>query len=166
MKEIKDRIEHVMRVQNVTATQLAELMGVQRSGISHILGGRNNPSMDFIVKFKEAFPEYNLDWLLLGSGPKTGFEAQRTQRLPSQQTSLFEEESKNKAEIVQEAVAQLETVSEPVQAKKQEVMETPSQAVAKPLTELSKKITEDKQPERIVFFYTDGTFKLYNMQPD
>jgi transcriptional regulator with XRE-family HTH domain len=69
--EIKDRIEHIIKVKNLTATQFAEEINIQRSGISHILSGRNNPSMDFILKVKEKYPEYSLDWLLLGKGPIT-----------------------------------------------------------------------------------------------
>ncbi|MBS4060645.1 MAG: helix-turn-helix transcriptional regulator [Bacteroidetes bacterium] len=69
--EIKDRIEHIIKAKNLTATQFAEEINIQRSGISHILSGRNNPSMDFILKVKETFPEYSLDWLLLGKGPIT-----------------------------------------------------------------------------------------------
>lgn len=85
--EIKDRIEHIIKAKNLTATQFAEEINIQRSGISHILSGRNNPSMDFILKVKETFPEYSLDWLLLGKGPMTvsAVKAPKTA-----QPSLFE----------------------------------------------------------------------------
>lgn len=71
MQEIKDRIIHLMKTKSLNATQLAEALKIQRSGISHILSGRNKPGTDFIIKLKESFPEFSLDWLLLGKGPAT-----------------------------------------------------------------------------------------------
>ena len=69
---MKDRIAHIIRAKNLTASEFATLLGVQPSGVSHILSGRNNPSLDFIKRIKECFPEYNLDWLVFGNGPMTG----------------------------------------------------------------------------------------------
>lgn len=71
---MKDRIAHIMRAQNLKASDLAELLGIQPSGISHILSGRNQPSLDFVKKIKETFPEYNLDWIIFGKGPMTTSE--------------------------------------------------------------------------------------------
>lgn len=71
---MKDRIAHIMRAKNLKATDFAELLGIQPSGISHILSGRNQPSLDFVKKIKETFPEYNLDWIIFGKGPMTTSE--------------------------------------------------------------------------------------------
>ncbi len=71
---MKDRIEHIIRAKNLTATEFAEKLGVQPSGISHVLSGRNNPSLDFVKRLKETFPEYNLDWIIFGTGPMTSSE--------------------------------------------------------------------------------------------
>ena len=71
---MKDRIAHIMRAKNLKATDFAELLGIQPSGISHILSGRNQPSLDFVRKIKETFPEYNLDWIIFGKGPMTTSE--------------------------------------------------------------------------------------------
>lgn len=69
--DIKNRLEHVMKTKNITAAQLADELEIQRSGISHILSGRNKPSMDFLIKLKDAYPEFSLDWLVLGKGSAT-----------------------------------------------------------------------------------------------
>ena len=71
---MKDRIAHIMRAKNLKASDFAELLGIQPSGISHILSGRNQPSLDFVKKIKENFPEYNLDWIIFGKGPMTTSE--------------------------------------------------------------------------------------------
>ena len=69
--EMKDRIAHIIRAKNLTAAEFALRLGIQPSNISHLLSGRNNPSLDFVKKLKETFPEYNLDWIIFGKGPMT-----------------------------------------------------------------------------------------------
>ncbi len=71
---MKDRIAHIMRAKNLKASDFATLLGIQPSGISHILSGRNQPSLDFVKKIKETFPEYNLEWIIFGTGPITTSE--------------------------------------------------------------------------------------------
>lgn len=65
---MKDRINKIMRDKTISAGSLAEILSVQASGISHILSGRNNPSLDFIVKFLNSFPDINPEWFILGKG--------------------------------------------------------------------------------------------------
>ena len=69
--DIKDRIAHIIRAKNLTAADFAMRLGIQPSNVSHLLAGRNNPSLDFVKKLKETFPEYNLDWIVFGKGPMT-----------------------------------------------------------------------------------------------
>lgn len=69
--EMKDRIAHIIRAKNLTAAEFALQLGIQPSNVSHLLAGRNNPSLDFVKKLKESFPEYNLDWIVFGVGPMT-----------------------------------------------------------------------------------------------
>ena len=71
MEEIKDRLAHILRAKNLTATQFAELMEIQPSNVSHLLNGRNKPSLDFLIKLKEVFPEYSFDWIIMGKKPIT-----------------------------------------------------------------------------------------------
>ena len=71
---MKDRIAHIMRAKNLKASDFAAMLGIQPSAVSHILAGRNKPSLEIVKKIKETFPEYNLDWIILGSGPMTTSE--------------------------------------------------------------------------------------------
>lgn len=68
---MKDRLELILQFYSINSSRLAELLNVQRSGISHILSGRNNPSYDFLVSLLRAFPEINAQWLLTGHGNMT-----------------------------------------------------------------------------------------------
>jgi len=67
-KEVAGRLGEVMAHYQLTASAFAERIDVQRSGISHILSGRNKPSLDFVLKVVRAFPEVDLYWLLNGKG--------------------------------------------------------------------------------------------------
>ena len=68
---MKDRIAHIIRAKNLTAAEFALRLGIQPSNVSHLLAGRNNPSLEFVRKLKETFPEYNLDWIIFGTGAMT-----------------------------------------------------------------------------------------------
>jgi transcriptional regulator with XRE-family HTH domain len=65
---MKERIIEFLRSENKTSAQFAEEIGVQPSGISHIISGRNNPSLDFILKMLVKYPSLSSDWLLFGKG--------------------------------------------------------------------------------------------------
>lgn len=62
------RFQTILDLENISPAQLADRLGVQRSGISHILSGRNEPSFKLLQKIIQTFPEINSDWLLTGSG--------------------------------------------------------------------------------------------------
>lgn len=57
-----------MAAQNLSSSAFANEIGVQRSSVSHVLSGRNKPSLDFIIKIKDRYPDVNLDWILTGKG--------------------------------------------------------------------------------------------------
>jgi len=65
---MKERLSKIIASEGLTPSLLADKMGVQRSGISHILSGRNYPSFDFLQKLLENFPRLNVEWLILGQG--------------------------------------------------------------------------------------------------
>jgi transcriptional regulator with XRE-family HTH domain len=68
---MKDRIKKYMEHKNISAGELATLLEVQRSNISHILNGRNMPGAAFIEKLLVSFPDLNARWLLTGVGEMT-----------------------------------------------------------------------------------------------
>lgn len=62
------RLQKVIDYYGESASSFAEKIGVQRSSISHILSGRNKPSLEFVLKVLSSFPEVELYWLLNGKG--------------------------------------------------------------------------------------------------
>ncbi len=72
---MNNRLQQFLELENLTPARLADTIGVQRSGLSHILSGRNKPSFDFITRLLSKFPRINADWLLTGKGkPYKDFE--------------------------------------------------------------------------------------------
>lgn len=65
---MRERILEFLKAENKSSAQFAEEIGVQPSGISHILSGRNNPSLDFVLKMLEKYHFLSTEWLLFGRG--------------------------------------------------------------------------------------------------
>lgn len=66
--EFTNRIKNIMDFHNLSAAVFADKIGVQRSSISHILSGRNKPSLDFILKITNVFQDVDMYWLVNGVG--------------------------------------------------------------------------------------------------
>ncbi len=66
--EFAERLKVIMNYYELSAAQFAEKLEVQRSSISHILSGRNKPSLDFVLKILKMFPGVELYWMLNGVG--------------------------------------------------------------------------------------------------
>ena len=66
--DIKERLIKIITSEGLTSSSFADSIGVQRSSISHILSGRNKPSIDFLEKVFAAYPKYNAEWLIMGTG--------------------------------------------------------------------------------------------------
>lgn len=66
--DFANRLEKVIDFYGESASSFSEKIGVQRSSISHILSGRNKPSLDFVLKILSVYPEVELYWLLNGKG--------------------------------------------------------------------------------------------------
>ena len=63
---IQERLQIVLKMHNLTASAFADKIGVQRSNMSHVLSGRNKPSLDFLEKTLQHFPKVNAKWLVCG----------------------------------------------------------------------------------------------------
>lgn len=151
------RLEILLDYYSLTASVFADRMGVQRSGLSHLMSGRNKPSLDFVMKITESFPEVDLYWLLHGAGtfPKSDNPEINTekQEIPSAPVTLQVQESMpldlfSTEEITPESIAS-------------EIQEDLFSEIPKTNT-LPEEKSKGKKIERIVVFYNDGSFKNYN----
>lgn len=130
------RLKKVLEYYQLSASAFAEKIQVQRSSISHLLSGRNKPSLDFVLKVLENFKEVELYWLLKGKGsfPKS----KKKEDFP---TTLF---SENKNPVPNKIVS--EKNLEP--KKPQESNFDPQKL-------------NSGEIEKIVIFYKNGTFRYY-----
>ena len=93
--DIQERIKMIMKMNNLTASSFAEKIGVQRSSISHILSGRNKPSIDFLEKTLKTFPKVNGDWLIMGKVHQTA-EKREEQKTTDTKEVIKPSEKENK----------------------------------------------------------------------
>ncbi|MCL2502155.1 MAG: hypothetical protein FWE30_07340 [Bacteroidales bacterium] len=63
---MRDRLLQFLQLEQLSPAKFADILGVQRSGVSHILSGRNKPGFDFIEKVLIRFPAVNAEWLITG----------------------------------------------------------------------------------------------------
>ena len=84
-KIMDKRLQQFLELEDLTPSKLADILQIQRSGISHLLSGRNKPSFDFIQGILINFPQINPEWLILGKGKpyKSQISAPRPHQLPS-----------------------------------------------------------------------------------
>lgn len=129
--DFASRLEKIMEFYGLTASALAEEMDFNRSTISHLVSGRNKPSLEFVMKILQRFEEVDLDWLVLGKGI-----------FPS--TASKSSSADNNSDGAKETL-------------KQNNVESPTSAMD--LENL--KSLSGKRIDRIVVFYHDGTFKNY-----
>jgi len=142
---MRDRIREFLNRENKTSSQFAEEIGIQPSGVSHVLSGRNKPSLDFILRMLRTYSDLNSDWLLFGKGdmyrtgggPDLFNDKQTEENYPAKDTyeemSLFTDQvSKNDEE-------------RPVEEKIAEADISP----------------EDNSSECIIVFHGDGTYSEY-----
>ena len=66
MENFTIRLLEILKSKSLSASQFAEKIGVQRSSVSHVLSGRNKPSLDFIIKISTVFTDISLNWLIHG----------------------------------------------------------------------------------------------------
>ncbi|MBN2237873.1 MAG: helix-turn-helix transcriptional regulator [Bacteroidales bacterium] len=156
------RIKTLISVKNLSPSQFADKLGVQRSSISHILSGRNKPSLDFVLKIVEIYPKISLDWLLKGQGEMFGDLADKSL---SSRHDLFEEEASTKeiatfeTEIAKEILVKEERVVEQEHLVSKETdfpIETKDLNPAK-----SKEVNTATDPEKVLLLFKDGSFKIY-----
>ncbi len=170
MDTFASRLEMLLKMEELSPNQFAEELGIQRSGLTHLLKGRNNPSYDFISKLINLFPNFNIEWLISGKGKpykdSTALPAPTPEvdDLPpafspeEQEFSLFSAPEQTSAPAARQAQDTL------FPAEQQEVTEIfePSQ-VSENRVEMPSSAPRASQSKpriaRIMVFFEDGTYE-------
>lgn len=151
METEKERIEKIMEEEGLNATQFASEIGVKSPTLSHILNGRNNPSLDVLKKILNRYRNISSDWLILGVGPMNrGIKQPQT-------LTLFdnEEVSVSKSGLSTEKKAQ--NLDSENTANKQKT-EATSPQTQNPTINLQ---ASPKSVKKIIVYYDDNTFQEF-----
>lgn len=153
---MNERIRKFMETQGLSPSELADNIGVQRSNVSHVLNGRNNPSFPFIEKLLKKYPKLNAKWLLMGEGEMMEGKPVLPASLFDNPPAVVDKEADQKAvESIKEEVIPVYSAPKTVPAK--ETLKNESERV--PEQTLSHQ--NEKPIEKIIVFYTDQTFRVY-----
>ncbi|HEY5509562.1 MAG TPA: helix-turn-helix transcriptional regulator [Prolixibacteraceae bacterium] len=165
---MKDRILKFLETERISPAEFADKIGVQRSSMSHILNGRNQPSAAFLQKMLQAFPAVNSRWLMIGDGEMnigpdkkncpltqenviTGVSSGKESGVNFQLDIQYELPTKSDEKINAEAIVNVAAEEKEIPIGNHALNPTISQ-VDQP---------ENKEIEQILFFYADKTFRIY-----
>ena len=126
-----DRILELLKEKNLTPSQFADEIGIQRSGMSHLISGRNKPSLEFVMKVLHRFPDVKPGWLLYGTEEPVNEPVDDRVITPTAPATLFDEPD----------------IPDGKQVNKQ--------------PRIIKKEKTDRRIERIMIFYDDRSFREY-----
>ena len=148
---MKGRIEKLMEKEGMSPTKFAEEIGIQRSGLSHILTGRNNASLDVVNKILDRFSYVNSDWLLSGKGVMYRHDKSAVQ------PSLFVDES---GDFETEDTAHEEYAKETELKKPAPIPKQPEKE------EIVVRNLPNRKVAKILLFYSDSTFDTFIPQKE
>jgi len=173
-----DRILLILKSKNLSASKFADEIGVQRSGISHIFSGRNNPSLELIQKILKRYPDVNPDWLIAGNGvmsklpdlfsmgdsspAKEDNTVSKERKVGSTANELKNTDVITESEITEKRELKLpETfLSKEEGQMVQEISTTPKQET-KTAEKPVRSQKSSKEIEKVIIFYTDNSFSCY-----
>lgn len=161
--EDKDKIDKVMQEFNMNSAQFAAEIGIQGSTLSHILNGRNRPSLDVLKKIMSRFTSINPEWLILDKEPM--FRQEKNSQAPTLFDS-FDENSKE-SDVYEPKVHQ-KTPSPSVVIQKEKVNiinDVTNNNISKldePQLSNNSIPVVSKTPVKIIVYYDDNTFQEFH----
>lgn len=146
------RLEIILDYYSLNASSFADKIGVQRSSLSHLLSGRNKPSLDFILKILDVFPDVDLYWILNGKGT-----------FPKKSESIDEKEDfiENTPKQTIPTPIHDESIPEDLFSVMQKTNPTPIFETKKTENPNYPQEFATSEIDKIVIFYKNGTFKSY-----
>ncbi|MEZ7497920.1 helix-turn-helix transcriptional regulator [Flavobacterium sp. Arc3] len=146
------RLEIILDYYSLNASAFADKIGVQRSSLSHLLSGRNKPSLDFILKILDVFPDVDLYWILNGKGsfPKN------SEPILKQENKMEDVIKPNTSTPIPEPIPLQNLFSEEKNSTDKNRAVTQNENIQNVVNE-----SISGEVEKIVFFYKNGTFKVF-----
>ena len=144
------RLEIILDYYSLNASSFADKIGVQRSSLSHLLSGRNKPSLDFILKILEVFPDIDLYWILNGKGtfPKNTVAFSKTETPIEIAVKQNDTPLPNYDVVPEDLFSEIKNQNPVLDNKKIDSQNNSKQPISDEI-------------DKIVIFYKNGTFKSY-----
>ncbi len=148
-KIMVNRVKKLLEIEQLSPSQFADEINLQRSSLSHVLSGRNKPSLDFVMKIKHRFSEVNLDWLIFGEGNMF-----LSHQINDDAKPLFEKDEDKNQQSINFDSKSISSMTE----KDMENEETTS------IIEPIKVVSQLGRANKVMIFYDNGTFEEYVSQ--
>ena len=159
----RERIEYLIEAYGLTPSQFADRTGIPRASVSHILGGRNKPSLEILQKVAAVFPSVDLTWLMLGIGEapviKKG-DSTSSNIQPRQEESLFATVEESVMPVERPVQQQKPRVEEPLKVQRSVTPKQPVERVQRRAQRSVDDAPTMKKIKEIRVFYSDGTFEI------
>lgn len=146
-----DRLKQFLTMEGLSPARFAEVMGIQRSGISHLLAGRNKPSFEFIQRMMTAYPDINYEWLILGKGRP--YKSDRPLPEKVENATLFTETEESDPDLDADLLPEDQPLESQNPASQLAENRKFDEDAPRTLPGISRKIA------RIIVFYNDGTYE-------
>jgi transcriptional regulator with XRE-family HTH domain len=175
-----DRIKQIMEFYELTPASFAEQIGINRSNLTHLFSGRNQPSLDLAKKILHYYPEIKTEWLIMGVGEMLRnnedrelgekIQNEKNRHTGFSEPDLFNSYSAPTPKIITPPESFIPTLHQEkeqiIDSREVETTPEPPQTIAD--TQISKK-TEPTPPcpvekpkvTQIVFFYSDQSFEVF-----
>ena len=146
---MKERIKKIMDNENLTPARFADKLQINRAVVSHILNGRNNPSLDVVMKILSEMDYINSDWLINGTGSmyRDGYVSTEKEN----EQGLFDESAINTDKDP--------SLSEYLKEKHVQQSGLPLKSVGQ--QQLTSSNERNKKIKEIIIYYTDNTFETF-----
>jgi hypothetical protein len=151
---VTDRIRTLLGDYDISPSHFADEILALRSSISHVLSGRNNPSLELIQKILAKYPEVNPGWLLTGNG-----NMKQLNLFGEEEEVLEQPDTKSKSTLIDKPIS-VESKGSPLVQSSISLQN----GQADQLTTAFSSVSGDKKIEKVMIFYTDKTFSIY--QPE
>lgn len=150
------RLQTVLDIEHITASQLADALGIQRGGVSHLLSGRNKPSYDFLERMLRKYPNISAEWLITGKGKPIREDSQHS---PSSNSSISLNAATQPTNIQNNIFESSLFDIPPLQQSVPEVKDPLRSSTPEPTArEHTHSPVTPKKPIRIIVYFSDGTY--------
>tara|TARA_B110001454_G_scaffold169880_1_gene160301 strand:+ start:96 stop:521 length:426 start_codon:yes stop_codon:yes gene_type:complete len=131
-----NRLQNLLDYYSLSASGLATKIGIQRSTISHVVSGRNKPSLDFVMKILHTFNEVTIEWLIDGKGSFPKLENSSINTI-------------------------VKTIENPSPTFTKKIESERNENITDAVSELIPTKTNGKEIQKVILLYKDGSFESF-----